>query len=70
MRILPRHLKNAGICPMGVRRATSQLNSIGIDVARFFREGIPVDEIKDIDDYHIQKMIEVAKKEWGDNGKV
>lgn len=69
MKIYPRHLRQAGICPMGVKRATPQLREIGIDVARFFREGIPVEEIKNVDDHHIQRMIEVAKKEWDENGQ-
>lgn len=70
MKILPRHLKKAGICPMGVRRAAPQLSELGIYVARFFKSGIPVEEIKNVDDHHIQKMIEVARKEWDENGQV
>lgn len=67
VRVYPRHLRPAGLCAMGLRRAGPALEAqYGLDLARFWREGIAVSELLDIQDANVQKMVAVALAEGQD----
>jgi hypothetical protein len=56
------HIGPAGFC---VRGARAKAKALGLDWRRFASSGIPVDEVRHIDDAQVQRMIEVAEKEEG-----
>jgi hypothetical protein len=54
------HIEAAGFC---VRGARAKAKALGLDWRRFVSSGIPVEEIRHIDDVQVQRMIEVAERE-------
>jgi hypothetical protein len=57
-----RHIEAAGFC---VRGARAKARALGIDWRRFASDGIPIEEVRHLDDLQITKMVEAAEREAG-----
>jgi hypothetical protein len=62
MKLHPRHGASIGLCVQGQRRFCE---ANGIDFRRFIKDGIPLDELRGIDDLNLKKAIAVAEAEQG-----
>ena len=54
------HARTLGYCLKGVKKVIEKHN---LDWKMFVKEGLPEEQLKDIDDAMIKKAIELAKKD-------
>lgn len=62
-RVTIHHARKLGYCISGIRRMCEQH---GLDFRKLVREGYTIEEISDLDDALIQRVIAVAKQEEAD----
>lgn len=65
LRVTATDCQTLGLCMSGVRRGCA---ANGIDFRRLVREGIPVDEIENISDPTVRRVIEEAKRRGEHHG--